>query len=169
MGRRDFTADELARQAQAARDLVAELASDDDTLNHDMVEGETGLMEAIDIALDEIDGTDVVIDGCAAKIKQLKAREDAAKRRQERVRGLVEQAMLLTGFDTIKRPCATLSVASRQPKAIVTDESAIPTKFYKQPDPVIDKTAINEAVKGGEDVPGVSMTNGGTSLTIRRK
>lgn len=169
MRKRDLTADALRWEADAARDLIAELNSDDAALVHDMTEGETGLMEAIDAALDEIDGADVVIEGCKAKIAQLKERADAAERRQERVRTLLEQAMLVAGLDTVKRPCATLSVSRRAPKPIYTDESAIPTRFWKQPDPVLDRAAINAAVKDGEAVPGVSLSNGGTSLTIRRK
>jgi hypothetical protein len=166
------TKDEVARdlviEAQAARELVAALQSDDDQLNADMVEGETGLFEAIDAALSEIDDCDAVAMGCDEKCKQLQDRKAAALRRQERLRGLIEQAMLLASLEKIKRPCATITVAAVPPKPVITDEAAIPAQYWRQPDPVLDKTAINAASKDGATIPGVTMSNGGTSLRIRR-
>lgn len=165
---RDAQADALKREAEAARGLLEELASDDAELNHDMTEGETGLFEAIDAALAEIDDCDVTVEGCKAKEAQLKERRQRAEKRQERLRTLIEQAMLIADLPTVKRPCATFTVKRRPPAPIVSDESAIPAKFWKQPEPVLDKKAISDASKDGEDIPGVSMSNGSTSLTIRR-
>lgn len=166
---RDDRAMELTREAEAARNLLAEIsAGDDEALAHDMIEGETSLLEAIDRAIDEIDDCDVTIAGCKEKEAQLAERRKRAENRQERLRGLIEQAMLICDLRTAKRPTATLTVRDVPPKAIVADEAAIPARFWRQPDPVLDKKAINEAVKNGEDIPGVSMSNGTTSLTIRR-
>lgn len=164
----DPTADALFRQANAAKDLIAELRSDDETLNHDMVEGETSFLEAIDRALAEIDNCDVIVEGCKAKEQQMAERRRKAEARQERVRGLIEQAMVVVGMDTVKRPTATLSVAKVNPKPIITDEAAIPAIYWKQADPVLDKTALNKDAKDGAEIPGVTMSNGGVSLKIRR-
>lgn len=164
----DRTASDLNRQAAAARDLLAELADDDADLNHDMAEGETSLFEAIDAALAEIDDCDVIVSGCKEKEAQLAGRRQRAAARQERLRTLIEQAMLVAGLETVKRPCATFSVAQVKPKPLVTDEALIPAAFWKQPDPVLDKAKLNEAAKSGESVPGVTLSNGGTTLKIRR-
>lgn len=165
---KDQTARNLERESAAAKDLLAELSSDDAELNHDMTEGETGLFEAIEAALAEIDDCDVTIEGCKAKEKQMADRRKRAEGRQERLRTLIEQAMLVADMPTVKLPCATFSVSHRPPAPFVADEALIPAKFWKQPDPVLDKKAINAASKDGEEIPGVSMTNGSTSLTIRR-
>jgi len=167
---RDETADRLRRQAEAARGLVQELrADDDDDLRHDMAEGETDLFEAIDAALAELDECDVTAEGCAAKIAQMEARKKRTEARRERVRTLIEQAMLIAGLPSVRRPTATLSVRDVKPKPLVSDEALIPAEFWKQPDPVLDKKAIADADKAGRDIPGVTKTNGGTSLQIRRQ
>ena len=85
-----------------------------------------------------------------------------------RIRALIEQAMLIAELPTAKRPTATVTVKRTPPKPIIADESLIPSRFYKTPAPVLDKTAINNAVADGESVPGVTMDNGGISLQVRR-
>lgn len=165
---KDRIAYDLNKQARAARDLVAALKGEDEDLVHDMTEGETDLFEAIDAALAEIDECALIIDGCKAREAEFESRRLRAERRRETVRTLVEQAILLAEVGTVRRPTGTLTVSLVKPKPIVTDESAVPTKFWKQPEPVLDKAAINAAAKAGESIPGVSMTNGGSRLTIRR-
>lgn len=165
---RDIQADKLRREAEAARSLVAELQSDDETLLHDMVEGETMLFEAIDAAIDEMDECDIRAAGCKEKIKQLTERQKRAEARQERLRTLIEQAMLVADQKTIKRPLATLTVRDVAPRPMITEEAQIPSEYWRSPDPVVDKKKINEAIADGKTIPGVTMTNGSTSLTIRR-
>jgi len=158
----------LAQEAEIARELLVSIASSDEEQNHDMVEGETGLLEAIDTALDAIDDCEVTVAGCDEKIRQLTDRRDRAKRRIETVRALIEQAMARADMQTIKRPTATLTVKHLPPKPIYDDEAAIPSRFWRVPDPVLDRKAINAAFKDGETIPGVTASNGGISLTIRR-
>jgi len=163
----DAQAEKLNREADAARALLAEIGRDDDELMHDTVEGETSLFEAIDAALFEIDDCAITITGCKEREAQLADRRNRAVARQDRLRGLIEQAMVMVGIDTVKRPTATLSIAKVNPKPIITDEAEVPSIYWKQPEPVLDKAKINEDAKT-RDIPGVSMTNGGTSLKIRR-
>ncbi|PJJ86814.1 viral Gp157 protein [Brevirhabdus pacifica] len=167
---KDDRANELSREAVAAKDLIAALASDDERLNHDMVEGETSLFEAFDAALAEIDECQVIVEGCKAKEAVFAERRERSQRRIERLRGLIEQAIVVSQIEgAIRRPTATLSVSNLKPKPVVTDEASIPAKFWKPRDPVIDLKAIKDAIDNDETVPGVSMTNGSTSLTIRSK
>ena len=164
----DKIAKNLHRQTEAARDLVSALRSDDSDLITDMIEGETDLFEALDEAIAEIDNCEIIIAGCKAKEEQIADRRKKAERRIETVRSLIEQALVVSGEGTARRPTATLTVKDVPPKPIITEESAIPAQYWKQADPVIDKAAINKAVKDGEAIPGVTLSNGGTSLQIRR-
>lgn len=156
------------REANAARGLMEHLADYDEDTRHDMAEAETSFFEAIDAALMEIDACTEIVAGCNAQIETYTARRDKFKVRAERLRGLIEQAMVIAEVPSIRRPTATLTVRETKPSPIVADEAAIPAKFWKAQPPKLDKTAINQAVKDGETVPGVNMTNGGTSLQIRR-
>ena len=158
----------LKRESGAARDLLSSLGELDEETRHDTAEGETSLFEAIDAALDHLDECAAIVAGCESVMGTYRDRADKAKARAERVRGLIEQAMLIAEIPSVKRPRATLSVKATKPKPMIADEASIPARFWKQPDPVLDKKAINEAVAGGEDVPGVTTDNGGTSLQIRR-
>lgn len=161
----DKKSDDLARHAAAAKSLLEELNSDDTDFAHDVVEGETDLLEAIDAALSEMDDCEVIISGCKEVGDKIKARSDKASNRKDRLRGLIEQSLVIAGLDTAKRPTATLTVRKVKPKAFVSDEALIPAEYWRQPDPVLDKPKIN---KLDAPIPGVTMSNGGTSLQIRR-
>ena len=161
----DAKAENLAREAVAAKSLIEELRGGDDDFAHDVIEGETSLLEAIDAALFEMDDCAVIIDGCTAQIDALAARKAKAEKRKDRLRGLVEQSMVIAGLDTAKRPTATVTVRKVKPRLIVTDENQIPSKFWKQPDPVLDRKLLSAS---NEPVAGTTLSNGGTTLTIRR-
>lgn len=166
----DPVADRLAREALAAKGLIAELRADgyDEDTQHDMAEGETSIMEAIDAALAEMDECAAVVAGCKAQAEVYNSRALKFSARADRIRGLIEQAMLIADLAIAKRPTATISVKRTPPKPMVSDESLVPSRFFKPQPPKLDKAAINEAVKAGETVAGVQMDNGGVSLQIRR-
>ena len=140
---------------------------DDETVQ-DTVEGATDLLEAIGAAIAEIDECEMMAVGLATKEGEFRARKARCERRIETLRGLIEQAMLVADMLSIKLTTATLTVKNVPPKPLVTDEAVVPARFWKQPDPILDKKALNEAIKAGEDIPGATLTNGGTSLQIRR-
>lgn len=164
----DTVGRDILRETEAARDLIAALQSDDEILRHDMVEGETSLLEAIALGIAEIDECDVMIAGIKAKVSEFEARQKRAEARMERLRSLMEQALVIAGIPTMKLDVATLSIKELPPKAIVTDEAAIPAEFWKQPDPVLDRAAISKAIKSGQHVPGVVASNKTISMQIRR-
>lgn len=158
----------LSKESIAAADLVRMIASDDDGLNHDTVEGETDLFEAIARAIDVIDECDIIKAGCDAKIEELKGRSFRADVRAKSVRSAIEQAMLVAGISTAKLPLATITVRSIAPKPRVSDDSLIPARFWKAQPPKLDMSLIKSAF-GSEDIPGIEPDNGGVSLQIRRK
>ena len=164
----DPIAEKLRREADAAKGLIASLSEYGDDVLHDMAEGETSIMEAIDAALVEIDECDAIVAGCKSQIEVYAERSAKFSQRKDRVRGLIEQAMLISGLATAKRPVATLSVKNTPPKPMITDESLVPSRFFKTPPPALDRVALNKAAKEGEAIPGVQMDNGGISLQIRR-
>lgn len=164
----DPIANKLRREADAAKALIASLGDYDDDVIHDMAEGETSIMEAIDAALAEMDECAVIVAGCKAQMAVYDERRAKFDQRQVRIRSLIEQAMLIAELPTAKRAAATVSVKKVPPKLVIADESLIPARFFKQPAPVLDKPALNAAIKDGEQIPGVQMDNSGISLQIRR-
>lgn len=163
----DPTATRLGQESEAARDLLSALGDDDDEINHDIIEGETNLLEAVEIALAEIDECELLIAGCKDRITTYQSRKGRLEARKDRVRALIEQAMLRVGLPSLKLAGATLSVKRTSPKIIITDESAIPAEFWKS-EPKLDRSALAEAAKD-RAIPGVEMSNGGAALQVRRK
>lgn len=159
----------VSREAEAAADLLASLRGDNETVQHDMVEGETGLLEALEAAIVEMDDAEAIVAGCKDRIGVLADRKAQAERRIERVRGLIEQALHRVELPSIRLPLATLTVKETAPKPIYEDEAQIPARFWKTGNPTLDRAAVKSAIEAGETVPGVSMSNGGISLQIRRK
>jgi hypothetical protein len=78
--------------------------------------------------------------------------------------------MQIRSVSTIKSPTLTLSVSTRSGDLVITDESLIPSRFFKPQPPLLDKKALKEAVvTDGEVIDGTTTGNGSISLTIRRK
>lgn len=170
------TEHQLRRQTEAARDLLAGLRSeghdDDAELLADAVEGETSLLEAIGAALNEIDDAELLILGGKAKVVQIEGRVAAEEKRVERIRASIERAIVTAELPTpIKLPTGTLSIARRAAQPIIEDESALPSRFFVQPEtpaPKLDKKALAAELRGGAIVPGARLDNGSISLTLRR-
>jgi hypothetical protein len=166
----------VARQAEAAKRLVANLkeqdSADDVELVSDTIEGETGLIEAIDAALAEIDEEEIHIVGLKAKEELFAERRRKKEAKVDRIKALIEQAMLITEQTSMRLPTATLTLAKRAPSLIVTNEADIPVKFWieqERPAPKLDKKALTAALKDKEQIPGATLDNGSLSLSVRRK
>ena len=165
----------LLRQTEAAKRLIKSLHDsgdgEDAELVAGMIEGETGLVEAIEAALSEIDECEVIIAGLKAKEQAFEARRKAAEARADRVRAMIEQAMLATDQTTLRLTTATVSLRKISPSLIVANEADIPARFWveqERPAPKLDKKALAEAMKT-ETIPGAALDNGGFALSIRRK
>jgi hypothetical protein len=157
------------REAQAAKALRESIAAldGDDALLTDMVEGETQLFEALDRLLRRIADNRAVVEGIAAEEARLGERRRRYEKRVQDDRSLIEQAMMIADLPKLERPTATLSLAKRQPSAIIDTEADIPAEFWKTPAPALDKKALLAALKDGRDVPGATLSNAAPSLTIR--
>lgn len=185
MGKKNWTEADIARQSEAAKSLLEELQSDDQDLNVNMIEGETYFFEAIERALDEIDEADIMAVGLKAKIDELTKRKSLAENRAKRLKGLIEQAFAMAELDGHKFTSATVTIKATPAKLIITDESAIPSRFWTPQEPKLDRKAVLDELKAnkaaheadvaeGEErkplvtIAGAELSNGGTALQIRR-
>lgn len=89
-------------------------------------------------------------------------------KRAESMRDIVKIIMEAAGERKYQGIAGTVSIKAIPPKPVVVSEELVPEKFWKT-QCSLQKSLINEAVKNGETVPGVSMDNGGETLTIRSK
>ena len=138
----------------------------------DTIEGQTNLVEAIDKALTEIDECEILVIGLKAKEAAFEARRKSVENRAERIKALIEQALVATDQPSMKLPSATLSLARRAPNAVLLNEAEIPARFWieqERPAPKLDKKLLTEALRANETIPGATLDNGTISLTVRRK
>ena len=180
----------IQREAEAAKALVAELRaeglSNDVELVADMVKAETNLLEAIDIALAEMDEVEALAVGLKEKERQFLRRRQTLEARAGRLRALIEQAMATTEQWMLRRPSATLSLRNLPPQVVVVSEAEIPSEYFivqPPPPPKLDTkrlrealVSLREAAMAGDgdppssfrEIPGVILNNGGQSLQVRR-
>lgn len=166
----------IAKQAEAAKRLVSSLriqgVDGDEELVADVIEGQTDLKEAIDAALAEIDELEIYIIGLKAKEDEFATRRHRLEERVERIRAMIEQAMLTSEQQSFRLAGGTVSLSRRQPGLIVNNEADIPARFWveqERPAPKLDKKALAEALRNGETVAGATLDNGSYALTLRRK
>lgn len=186
----------VRREAAELQGHIASLKAicgSDEELVVDMVEGETDLAAFVDrlvrmIAEDEADAA-----GVETYIRNLKARKDRLEGRAERLRVLLGAVVVEMPGSKTKTPIATVSVRKLQPDLIVEEEADIPSRWFKQADPKLDKAALRKHLNARREaldavaklpeierpeglaiadrdfpaVPGVSLDNGDISVTVR--
>lgn len=190
MGKPQFLDPTKEAKAVAAILAAHEIDVEEDAeLVADTIEGETSLFEAIDIVLDRIADAEVMLEGLAVVIDRLSARKTRYEQRIKTDRALLEQALSIAELPKLERPAATLSISTRAPSLILTEESEIPAKYWKAGAPTLDKKALTADLKDRAkalenlpedeaqravliaslpDIPGATLSNGAPSLTIRR-
>ena len=97
----------------------------------------------------------------AALYKKRKSAENKA----ERLKAYLAAQMTLCGLRELKAGLFKLKFQPTAPAISIVDKSAVPKKFHRVKIE-IDKLAIRDALKNGEDVPGIEIQRGET-LVIR--
>jgi hypothetical protein len=140
----------------------------DETLLADMLEGETGLREFLETGLDAKLKSEELIDGIGIRMANAKARRDRFEQRSDAVRQLMFKLMTHAGLRRVVLPEATLSIRAGQPRVIITDETLLPPDCVRvRTEP--DKVAIKERLARGEPVPGATLSNSESVLSVRTK
>ncbi len=140
---------------------------DDAELLAGMLEGETDLYELVEKLVTGIEEESGFQDVLAEQVKNRQSRKAASAKREKALRGAALQLMDAGRQKKIVLPQATLSKSVRKPKRIVTDVHALPDNFKLRE---IVVSADMKKVKDAEtDIPGTTMDNGSTSLTVRMK
>ena len=153
--------------AQRLKDKLTATYGDDVDLIRDMVEAETSLHEAIGRASLELAAVEGEKEGVEIAIAKLKARLTRHCERAEGIREAIQAAMETAELTSLKTPAATLSIRPSPPSVEITDQTALPAIFLKQPPPTVDKKAISAALKSGEAIPGAVLSNQPPALSVR--
>jgi prolyl-tRNA synthetase len=144
--------------------------NDDHRLKTDMLEGETGLNEIVSALLAENEDDDGLIAALDEQVDVRSIRIERAKARIEARKKAIISLLDCARETTLKLPEATLSLRTLKARPKVTDADQLPDEFVtvetlRKP----NREAIDAAFERGQPIPGVTITNGGASLSIRRK
>jgi hypothetical protein len=154
---------EIAKEYRSDLEKLAELDLDDQTME-DTLGGLSGALEvkgqAVACFIRNLEATAASIKEAEA---QMAARRKALENRAARVKDYLLASMMVAGVEKIECPLFRLSVRNNPAAVEVYQPELIPAQFMKQPDPPppsIDKAAIKEAIKAGQEVPGCRLTQG---------
>ena len=157
------------RRALAILELCPDLGLDEQ-FKLSTLEGETELNEIVSALLAENEDDE----GMIAQVKeQIAIRRERIARFERRIdtrKDAIVSLMDTAQLTKLPLPEATVTVRTLGPRVKVTDEEQLPSAFTKEK--IIrkpDMEAIEEAILHGASIPGVVLTNGGASLTVRRK
>lgn len=143
--------------------------AEDPTLIHTLLQATEGqIQEKAANIVKFIKSMDADIDIIKAEEKRLTERRKAIENRRNSIKEYIQQQMELMGMDKIKTPTMTIALQNNPPSVNVLDEKLIPASYLTIiPETyVINKSAIREAIKNGEEVPGAELTQG-KSLRVR--
>jgi hypothetical protein len=160
----------LQREAEAAQtllDTIRDVAAGDDDLILDMIEGETSLFEAIDIAVMSRWEDLAHAKALGDLIGNLQARKRRLEDRAEVKRLSIQTAMEMADIRKLERPTCTISLKAVAPAVNVADEASIPSDYWKPQPPKLDKRMLLADLKDGVEIPGATLTNGGETIQIR--
>ena len=153
----------IAAEYRAAAEKLAELDLDAETIV-DTLEGLSGDLEtkAQNVAFLARN-----LESTAAAIKQaeadMAARRKAMENRADGLKRYIFESMKFAGIEKIECPHFRLSIKNNPAAVDVFEPGLVPASFMRTPEPpppAPDKTAIKEALKAGQDVPGARLTSG---------
>jgi hypothetical protein len=151
-------------------DLNVFLEGDDEQLKLDMFEGETDLFSIASRLLEANENDEGIIEALEQQIGARKVRKDRAELRIERRKSAISSLMDCAHITKLPLPEATVSLRTLKPRPKVVDVDALPAGFFtEQTLRKPDHDVIADAFERGEEIPGVIVTNGGSSLSVRRK
>lgn len=155
---------------QAIRNRILALQTDvDDVTLADTVEGLTDLHEVVAAIVRSAVVDEAMADGLKGHIGQLQERLERIYERARRRRQIARDAMFEVDLKKITAPDFTISIRPGLPALVVTDEKAIPTAYWQEREPKLDRQGLLSDLKHGASVPGVELSNPEPILSVRVK
>lgn len=151
------------------REQIADMAEGDEEFIRDTLEGETDLEGLVRSLLASIGEDEAHEAGLKTYIDEMKARKDRFGKRADAKRALIANALEIAGQKKIETDIATVTLSAVRPKAVITEEAEIPSGFWKAQAPKLDLAGLTAALREGNEIPGVTLGNGGTTITIRKR
>jgi len=158
----------IRQQVENLKLLYPDLIGDDEAWQASL-ESETDINELITSIVWRIEDAKALVVGTKDRFEELSARKARFERRVEALRELAFKLMHAAEVAKLELPEATLSLRAGTLQIIGdADPASLPDTLCKI-SRSLDRTAIKEALKAGQTVPGFQLSNSPPSLTIRIK
>ena len=150
--------------------LMAEDPDTDPQAFTDTLEGIEGAIE------DKADGYAMVIRqikadvaGLKAEIDRLTARKRAGENAIERMKEALQYSMQATGKTKFKTQLFSFGIRKNPPSVVIDAVNVrdFPDEYIIESEPILDKKALKDALKAGEDLSGLCHLEQSESLRIR--
>jgi hypothetical protein len=155
---------ELLRQQ-----LMVEFPEIDDHTLRDTVEGLTNLPELLARILRSHLDDLALLAALRTRILDMQERFARLEVRADKKRALVASVMERADIKKLTEPDFTASLRQVAPGLVVVDERAIPDPFWRPQPPKLDRKGLLAALNAGQIVPGASLGNGSTTITVRTR
>lgn len=157
---------ELYRRMREA--LLVEHPDIDPVTLADTLEGSSMLPDILAGLIRAAREDEAMSDALAGMVKDMQERKARLQHRADRRRDMVQALMEHAGLHNLVQPDFTVSIRNNPPKVIFTDEPAIPDEYCRI-SRLPNINDIRAALKNNIVIAGVSLGNGGQSLSIRVK
>lgn len=154
--------------AALLRAQIADLAGGDEDFVRDTLEGETDLDGLVNALIASIGEDEAHAEGLKAYGETIAKRRSQFDERAAFKRTLLVKALEVAGRPTIQCDAGTVSLKPVPPKAVQVEPADIPAEFWEPQPPKVNAKALLAALKEGRAVPGASLSNGSTTISIRR-
>ncbi len=133
------------------------------------LESETDFHALLTKIVRRIEDTKALVIGTKDRFEELKARKDRFEHRVDTLRELAFKIMSAAELSKVELPEATLSLRADQAQLVgEADPTLLPDDLCKISRD-LNRTAIKDALKAGQTVPGFQLSNSQPSLSIRIK
>ena len=158
----------IRRQIENLKVSHPALIEDDEAWQMSL-ESETDINDLLTTIVRRIEDTKALVIGTKDRFEELKSRKDRFEHRIEALRELAFKVMQTAELAKLELPECTLSLRAGQQQLVGEfDPNALPDELCKI-SRAIDRTAVKDALKAGQTVPGYELSNSPPSLTIRIK
>jgi len=159
----------LAEYEYLREQLQAEYLEADEATLRDTLEGLSSLPEALATVIRSYLDDIALSAALGIRIGDLQERLKRIEGRAEKKRAMVSAVMERAEIKKLAEPDFTASLRAVPPSVLVIDEGQIPEPFWRPQPPKLDKRALAAALAGGQRVPGASLGNGSTTLSVRTR
>jgi len=159
----------LADHEALRAELKQAFAGIDDETLRDTLEGLSNLPDALAAVIRSYWEDLTLAAALGMQITDMQARLARFEAQAERKRALVTKVMERVKLQKLQEPDFTVSLRAVPPGLVVSDESLIPADYWKPQPPTLDRKRLLHILNTGQTVPGVSLRNGGTTISVRTR